>query len=35
MPILSTSTLIRARMRLARSQFWRSKMRIAASVTFR
>ena len=27
MPILSISTLIRARARLARSQFWRSKIR--------
>ena len=35
MPILSISTLIRARTRLARSHSWRSKMRIAASATFR
>ena len=35
MPILSTSTLIRARARLARSQSWRSKIRSAASETFR
>ena len=31
MPILSTRTLIRARARLTRSQFWRSKIRRAAS----
>ena len=35
MPILSTSTLIRARARLTRSQFWRSKIRSTASVTRR
>ncbi len=35
MPILSTSTLIRARIRFSRSQSWRSKIRRAASVTFR
>ena len=34
-PILSTSTLIRARIRFSRSQSWRSKIRRAASVTFR
>ncbi len=35
MPILSTRTLMRARARLTRSQFWRSKMRRTASVTLR
>ncbi len=35
MPILSISTLIRARARFTRSQSWRSKMRKTASETFR
>ncbi len=35
MPNLSTSTLMRARARLTRSQSWRSKMRNTASDTFR
>ena len=35
MPILSISTLIRARARLTRSHSWRSKMRKTASVIFR
>ena len=35
MPYLSTNTLIRARARFARSQSWRSKTRMTASVTLR
>ena len=35
MPILSTSTLIRARARFTRRKSWRSKIRNTASETFR
>ena len=35
MPILSISTLIRARARLTRRKSWRSKIRMQASVIFR